>query len=240
MHRIALCEDDRRDREILARHIRRAFADFKKPARVVEFLNGRDFLDRASPYAFDIALFDVEMEPVDGITAAKAFRQRDKSAIIAFITHHPEFVFASFSAEPLNYLLKPVKYSQVKALLARALEMTEQMRARAFSFKSNGTLYNVPVSKIAYIESKARVLQVHAVDGEYAYYGKLGDAQGDPSLAGFIRCHKSFLVNPWFIEHLGGGFIGLSTGSAIPISRSKSAEVRKSFADYLAQASHGL
>ncbi len=47
------------------------------------------------------------MGGADGITAAKRLRAEDPLVIIVFLSTCAEFVFNSFSAEPLHYIVKP-------------------------------------------------------------------------------------------------------------------------------------
>lgn len=231
--RIALCEDTVEDRRRVEGYLSQIFDELGRPFRLACFASAEEFFAAAAPYTFDVVLFDVEMGDMDGIKAARLLRSNDKRVIIAFATSHPEYVFSSFSAEPLNYLLKPVRYGDLFDLVAESVRRIDETHADALSFEMKGVLYSVPVKEISYIESNARMLRLVSDQGEYSFYGKLDDTAQDRRLAGFIRCHKSFLVNPAFIERIDGGTIALAGGQTLPVSRSNVKRVKQEFVDYL-------
>ncbi len=51
-------------------------------------------------------------------------------------------------------------------------------------------------------------------------------------MSGFARCHRSYLVNLRYVSRLTRSEVILDDGRALPLSRSMSDAVRKSFIDY--------
>ena len=233
MYRIALCEDAPADRDRIDNYLRQIFDELKRSYTLQCFATAEDFFCAAGPHMFEMVIFDIEMGQMDGIKASKILRAGDKSVVIAFTSSHPEYVFSSFSAEPLNYLLKPVRYPDLYDLVSASVHRIDEARRTMFGFEMKGVLYGVPVKDICYFESNARVVRLVTDSGDYSFYGKLDDVAADPNLASFIRCHKSYLVNPLFVAEVTGTAVKIASGDLIPISRGNAKKVKAEFADFL-------
>ena len=67
-------------------------------------------------------------------------------------------------------------------------------------------------------------LEIHTVDGDgVTVPGKLDDAEQQLK-SGFVRCHKSYLVNLKYIAKYTATQFVMMNGEIIPISRSKKKE----------------
>ncbi len=56
----------------------------------------------------DLALLDISMPDIDGITLAKQIRELRPETDIVFVTGHPQYALDSWAVHPKGYLLKPV------------------------------------------------------------------------------------------------------------------------------------
>lgn len=234
MYRISLCEDNAKDRAWICTALEQIFAEQGEPYLLDEYVSGKVFCFSSKPYSYDIAIFDVEMEGMDGIEAAKRLREKDSSVKIIFTTAHKEAVFSSFYAEPLQYLLKPLKFSTFRDTILKAINRIQQNIGQMYSFSFDNTTYFVPLSEIMYFESNARTIEIVTVKKRYLFYGKLRDLETQPELAGFIRCYQSYLVNPEYIRNLASTVV-LRNGTELPISRGKAKTVKEQFMRYLSE-----
>lgn len=233
MYNVVVCDDSREDRGRICSFVEQAFSELNEKFTITTFESAEAFLAETRPYMFDIAIFDVEMKDINGVEGARRLRIHDESVQIIFLTSHSEYVFASFSAEPLNYLLKPVKYAVLKQQLERAVRKIDTSKEQAFSFEVRGAIQRVPINQIHYFESQVRVVHLVSTEGERTFYDKLDNVAEDRRLKDFIRCHKSYLVNPAFISSVSNGRMLLTTDEELPISRSKFKEVKSAVMDYL-------
>lgn len=233
MYRIIMCDDREYCREFIRNTISETFRSLEEDYMLTEYSSGDAFLFSMRSGIADIAIFDVEMSGTNGIETAKKYRDIDPNAVIIFATAHEETVFSSFMAEPLTFLTKPIQKEALRETLKRAVEKVNTIRSEKYTFEANKSVYAVPVRELVYLASINRMILVHALKGEYEYYGKLKDAEKHPLLKDFIRCHQSYLVNPDYIQEISGKEIILSDSSVIPIRRGMSKEVKARFLEYL-------
>ena len=65
-------------------------------------------LDWVSTHSTDIALLDINMPGIDGLTLAARIKQEQPKAAILFLTAYKEYAFDAYAVHPAGYLLKPV------------------------------------------------------------------------------------------------------------------------------------
>ena len=90
------------------------------------------------------------------------------------------------------------------------------------SFVSNRKEYTLPEVELAFIESRDRITIVHGVNG-LQWTTTRSIKQWESEITGWIRIHRSFLINPRHIEHHNASEVGLrlqNTLEVLPISRS--------------------
>ncbi len=82
--------------------------------------SGTDALKLAEENAYDVAVLDVKMPKMSGLTLMKRLRERHPTMKFIFMTGHgSEEDFRTGSADASHYLVKPVK---LEALLAKMKE----------------------------------------------------------------------------------------------------------------------
>ena len=77
------------------------------------FTDAQLALDWLSGNAADIALLDIDMPGIDGITLAARIRQISPRTDILFLTAYREYALDAYSVHPSGYLLKPVSLEKL-------------------------------------------------------------------------------------------------------------------------------
>ncbi len=98
MIRIAIVDDDPHDRKVLREHLITYETNSKEKFEISEFDDGEKLVKDYQP-AFDIILLDIEMEKMDGMTAAEHVREIDNSVVIIFLTNMPQYAIRGYAVE---------------------------------------------------------------------------------------------------------------------------------------------
>ena len=94
-------------------------------------------------------------------------------------------------------------------------------------FQKGSELYSIAYEDIMYFNTSGRKIQVHTVSCEYEFYGKLDEIlQRIPP--GFIRIHKSFLVNELYVKRWGYEAVTMTDSTEMSISMRYRKAVRES------------
>ena len=179
-------------------------------------------LAKLATNSYDVLLLDVDIPEVSGTELVDRLRKRNRSAsFIVFVAAHAEHVIAAFEKYTADYVLKPFSTDQINKALDRASRRTEGERAVKLieALPHLQTLSSRPLYTRMAVRTKGRILfldprDIVAVQAEGNYVllqRKSGSCLLRESLSevaeklkpyGFIRIHRSVLVNTSFVEEI--------------------------------------
>ncbi|HEU4717302.1 MAG TPA: LytTR family DNA-binding domain-containing protein [Bacteroidia bacterium] len=195
-------------------------------------IEGVKLIRRLQP---DAVFLDVEMPGGDGFSLIDSLDKANRPAII-FTTAHREYAISALREQAFDYLLKPVDIDELQNAVEKAknflasrnsreLQPGEEQRMRVST--PEGIVF-IPLSEIIHIEASGRYSIVHSVHaGSHTVTRNIGEYEEELTGSGFFRVHKSHLVNcrhALRISSADGGFLELSNGRSIEISRRKKSE----------------
>lgn len=149
----------------------------------------------------DLVFLDIQMSELNGIEFAKVIPSDCK---IVFITAFEQYALDGFKANALDYLLKPVNYSEFIGAAKKALnwfEMVESSKQHKDSeeyiiVKSEYKLIQIAVSNILYIEGLKDYVKIYLEDSNSSIMSLMSLKTLEASLPQdrFMRVHRSFIV----------------------------------------------
>ena len=186
----------------------------------------------------DLLFLDIQMAELNGIEFARAVPARCR---IVFITAFPQYAVEGFRANALDYLLKPVSYTEFleaanKAMMwFKLVENSENVgnEQKHIIVKSEYKLLQIPIDDITYIEGLKDYVRIFLDNGTsvMSLMSLRTMELGLPS-SRFMRVHRSFIVQTSKIKVIERNRIVFGK-QYIPISDTYKSE----FMDYVARNS---
>lgn len=229
---IAVCDDDRTDKEEIAKMTEEVCMEEHIHPKIVCFESAKELLEEIKKGGrFDLLLIDVMMPKLDGMELARRLRSQKEGTSIVFISNNREMALQGYEVSAVRYLEKPLKKERLKEAVVYCYG--HRREDKELLFVVSGVIRKVQVSDIRYLEIIGR--KTRMVLEERTWDIKLSFDELEKRLSGwgFIRCHKSFLVNCRFIHAFSTSTIELADGKQIPVSKHRIKEVRKAFFDYM-------
>ena len=84
------------------------------------FTDARAALDWVYAHPADIAILDINMPQMDGITLAEKIKKASPDTEILFLTAYKEYALDAYEVHPTGYLLKPVSQQRIATEVAYA------------------------------------------------------------------------------------------------------------------------
>ena len=220
---IGIVEDNLFCQEQLANHLNNWAKKNDHDMILSVFSNSEDFLCNFHLLEdLDILFLDIQLDGMDGLALAKDLRSKNFTGNIVFLTAYKEYVFHGYQVHALNYLLKPVSYSDVLTCMNIVYE---QKKVDHYTFSIGNTIYRLSYKNILYFSSDKHYIEIFT---RYTSYKHLGTFKQVLSITPtyFVRCHRTLIVNTHNIESLQKSTITLVGGNTIPVSRSYIKDVR--------------
>lgn len=236
MLKIAVCDDDNAELSHITALLERYQAQKHIAARIDLFHSAMELMDALRSANYQLLLLDILMPGFTGIQAARELRTFDSETKIIFLTSSPEFAVESYRVDAFYYLLKPIRQGELFPVLDRLLQRLRRAEDTLLLTMPSG-LVRLPYSGIEVLEVNSKRLLFYLTDGSVREIpGTL--TQYEPQLlghGGFVKVHRSYLVNMDYIRHFRSNELLTCSGRAVPVSRLLSAAVRKEYLDFLFQ-----
>ncbi len=214
---IAVCDDEVMECSRTATRIRGILDEMRVPCTIRQFYSGRELLQ--SSESFDIIFLDIIMDGLDGLRTAQRVRERAYDKLLVFISASRDYVFDAYDVEAFQYLLKPVEDKKLKRVLLKAVRKTKE-RSQAFIIVSRDRQRKkLFLDDIYYFEIRGRMIDAHGTGGVFSYYGQIGLLERELQGKGFVRCHKSYLVNLKYVDVYNRQELVLDNGERIAIAK---------------------
>ncbi len=228
--KIAIVEDDAAEAERLKNCIAQFERDSSYQFALSHFTNGLDFIEKVGS-SFDIVFMDIEMPLMNGLEAAKRFREADHTACLIFVTKMAQLAVKGYEVNAMDFVVKPVKPFEFRVKMRKALAYCASLPQETVPIDSKRGFYRIDLSEIVYIEVLGHDLFFHTVDKNLEAHGVLKEYEEKFRGKHFSRCAKSFLVNLEHVVSYYNGEIELSNREKLAVSRA----YKKSFANDLSR-----
>lgn len=211
------------DDEPLAHQVITSFAESLQTLEVIgnchNAFQAIDFLNEHTP---DLIFLDINMPKLKGL---QFLRTLTNPPLIIVTTAYKEYAIESFDLEVCDYLLKPYSFERFIKAVNRALELkklkekptttaptanpsslppqTEAPQSSLF-LKSDKKVYQVQYQDIVYLESWGSYIKFHLTDQVIVILDRLSNYEKSLPKNGFVRIHKSYIVNIQKIQVIEG------------------------------------
>lgn len=219
---------------------------------VNKFTSSQKALEYLKTHDVDLVFLDIQMPFMTGIDLLEKINKYNFQVV--FTTAYDQYAIKAIKLSALDYLLKPideellhntiVKFRKVKGqvdLKYQINSLLEQYTMASIPNMNN----SIPGNKVAvafqdkinfydpmdimYCQSNDNYTTIQLKNGEKVIASKTMKHYEDVlAPMGFVRPHQSYIVNAKYIEQYNkkdGGFLVLSDGTNIPISRHRKEEI---------------
>lgn len=230
MIRIAVCDDDKDFSERMKLLIEQYFTEQSSEINAAVFNSGGDFLSDNADY--NAVFLDIDMPDISGFEIAE---QLSEDTLIIFVTTHDELVYSSLKFRPFRFIRKAYLEEELSETLnAISKEILNLDVGKKFILSTKNGELLIDLNSIAYMEIYVHSIKVCTVSGEVIEcYGSLSAFEKQLNNFGFVRTHKSYLVNCRYILSIEKKRVILDDKTEIPLSRYKSENVKSKFKNHL-------
>lgn len=153
--------------------------------------------------------------------------------VILFVTNFIEYAPSGYEVRAFRYILKRDLNADLKAALPLALK---QLNQETLPIQVNGEIIKIPLEDILYLEVQqhnvtvvTRTVRPDHKQREYDFYGSLSELEERLEPLGFLRIHKSYLVNMKHLKKFQCREAMLDNGMTLRVGEKSYAENKQKF-----------
>lgn len=142
----------------------------------------------------DVVFLDINLPGLSGVEIGKTI---DKNIKIVFITAHHDYALVAFDIGSVDYILKPIDEERFRITLNRLRKLWVIIGNEKMPIKIGSETIFVDICNITLIEKLKGLKKVAIYTTDSIFNTNLNLNSVEPKLSklGFVRTHKSFLVN---------------------------------------------
>lgn len=185
--------------------------------------SGTEALQVLQTEEIDLLFLDIQMPDLTGLELLRTLSQKPQ---VIMTTAYREFAVEGFALDVTDYLVKPFSFERFTQAVNRAIEQVQmrqrqagpvekqeaeaQLGADHFFVRSSHRIKKVRYQDVQFVESMREYVRIHTSDKRYMIHQTMNAMEQRLSTHGFIRVHRSYLVNLEFLDSLQGNriFIG--------------------------------
>ena len=236
MKKVLIIDDENRTRQLIAKMIESFGLDVETIPEGENVQSGIAAIEKYNP---DIVFLDIQMPDGTGFDVLASIP--NKTFEVIFITAHEEFAIKAIKFSALDYLLKPVDTTELKAALEKALVTIDERsepsqfdalqkniqpsEKRRLVLKTQESVHVVELDQIIRCEADRNYTSFFLLDNKKILVSKtLKEYETLLSGHNFLRVQQSHLVNIDYVDRYdkkNGGAVVMIDGSEVPLSPAK-------------------
>ncbi|WP_151526703.1 LytR/AlgR family response regulator transcription factor [Serinicoccus kebangsaanensis] len=222
-------------------------------ARVHAVSSGTDALRALEAGEVDVVFSDISMPGLDGMELARVINQFARPPLVVFVTAHEEHAVDAFAVQAVDYVMKPVPAARLSQAVDRVVAGLAQRTAAAgppeqperpggapspegaeerIAVELGGITRFVQRSSVRYVQAQGDYVRIFTGAASHLLRVPLTTLESRWADAGFVRIHRSTLVN---LAHVGQVRQGqgrlalrlLPDGPELPVARRHAKAVRE-------------
>ena len=182
---------------------------------------------------YNWVFLDIDMPEITGIDLANEIRKMNQSLKLVFVSNHDNFVFETFRYAAYRFIRKDMLNSDTEEMVSsycqeqwlKSSQMTFDLECKK---KATENLFNIWY----FYSSRHDIFYVkeNKITSKLATHTYTMDSLEEPlSQYGYIRIHRTFLVNCEYIYELKNYSVILKDGQSLAISRGRIDAVKKAY-----------
>lgn len=193
-----------------------------------------DSVDRliGSDATFDVVFMDIEFGGgKTGFDAARFLQRRGSDCVLSFFTNYVDYAVRGYNYQPFRYILKTEPEPIIDRQICETFEEYHR-RNRTLSGMYNGYAFSVKIADVYYISSHNHIVTIYTKKGEFELYKQIRQLDDELNGTGFLRCHRSYIVNMSHVFVMRGDNFFIMDNEArteIPIGVSYRANAKKRY-----------
>ena len=235
MIRIAIVDDEKIILEKICQLIERSI-DIETSIDIFESSNL--FFQKVNNILCDIVFLDIDMPEINGFEIAKTLNNARPDITIIFVSNFEHLVFESFEFHPFRFVRKSCLEKDIECALA-SYKKEIKRKQDIYFFKTNEAERSVRIADIMYFESIGHDIFIYTINDKFKIKREREKHISIKLITeklenkGFIRVHKSFLVNYLHIYTINYSDVILKNNYKINVNPHRVNDIKKIYQKFI-------
>jgi two-component system, LytTR family, response regulator len=181
------------------------------------FVNVFEALEYLKNESIDLVFLDINMPDISGLDFSQLL---PKNCQVIFTTAYSQYAVDAFNLNATDYLVKPFDLLRFTKACQKASDslQKEEVKKEFLMVKDGYDVVKITLTDILYIQSEGNYLTIKETDRKTVTRMTMSEALETLSGSGFMKVHKSYVVNLRKIKKIERHQVTLSDKELVPIA----------------------
>lgn len=234
--KIAICDDEQIFVESLTKSVKERFEKHKCEYEIFSCNCGDKLIEMCKRHNLDVIFLDIAMPGFDGFKTAEEIQKIRENIVLVFISSNEAMVFSSYEYKPFWFIPK-TQMELLDIVIDKIVykHISDDKKEIVVPIIMGNEVVEINLNLITYFSTDDHYIKFANKHGKVSniYRCKLDDIEKQLNKYMFIRIHNRYLVNCRMVSLIKNSTCILLNDEKLPVSRSKIAETKEIFQDYL-------
>lgn len=213
-YKILIIDDEQSGRKALQLLLEKYFWPYTEKINIAKSFD--DAKSKIGETEYDLIFLDINLKGYSGFDLLQFL---SPASTLVFVTAYSEYTIQALRAKAFDYLIKPLNPVELRQCLDRILQERQQLqKVQKLVIRNRGLSKFIYLSSILYIEGDGPYATIFCTDEPIKVSKTLKSIL--PELGdGFVRIHKSYIVNRDFVKGFKHDKVFLVNNKSLPVSR---------------------
>lgn len=181
---------------------------------------------------FNTIFISTEFKDENAVTISKIIKLSAPQTRLIFVSGNHRAAYKVIPYQPFAFIRKAYMEMELSETLSSLFHELKE-KGKLITFKTENTTVNINVNDINYFETFGHTIEINTNDKVIPVRDSLKSLENQFSQYGFVRIHKSYLVNCRFVYAVSRHNITLHNMKILPVGKGRANEIREKLKGYL-------
>lgn len=183
----------------------------------------------------DMIYMDIELKNKNGIEVVAKMNQYNPGCFVVYLTNYMYFASDVYDTSHDYFVVKKQFSSKIDKIFELYRNKVKLNQNRISISLKDKSVITIPVNEIMYLERSERITYIITIKETYATKTKIEELDRQLMVYEFIRCHKSFMVNPYYVKVSSKDFFKIVDDTEILISQRYKKNSREKYLNWVSE-----
>ncbi len=181
---------------------------------------------------YSIFFISTDFKDADDAALAKIIKLSSPDSRLIFVSGNQRGAYKAIQYQPFAFIRKAYMDIDISDAVSTLVHEING-KGKLFTFRTENSTVNLNINDISYFETFGHTIEINLKDKIIPVRDSLRSLENQFSQYGFLRIHKSYLVNCRFVYSVSSRSITLHNMKTLPVGKGRANEIRDRLKLYL-------